>query len=327
MTTTIDTAAIDPHTHLDPTLAERLARRPWPATPLRPLEVSFEYFPANTDAGTEQLIRTAGTLADVAPRFVSVTYGAGGTTQERTLRSIQAISPVAGAPIAGHLTCVGASRSEIHEVVDAYAAAGVRHIVALRGDAPADATDGGVHPDGYTTAAELVAGIRSRDDGDSWRISVAAYPEIHPKAASAAADLDNLAAKFDAGADEALTQFFFDTDAFLRFHDAARDHGIDSPIVPGIMPVTDFGKISNFAGRCGTRIPGWMSELFDGLDDTPEIRAMVATTLAVEQCRRLAEHGITSLHLYTMNRADLSAAICRSLGITGASARVSARTA
>ncbi len=306
--------------HIDPSLAERLERRPWPATPLRPLEVSFEYFPANTDEGLEQLRSTAGTLSAASPRFVSVTYGAGGSTQERTLRTIEALGPVAGSPIAGHLTCVGASKDEIHEVVDAYAAAGVRHIVALRGDAPQGAAEGGVHPDGYRTAADLVAGLRARPDGDTWRISVAAYPEIHPKAASAASDLDNLAAKFDAGADEALTQFFFDTDAFLRFHEAARAHGIDSPIVPGIMPVTNFTKISGFAGRCGTVIPTWMADLFDGLDDTPEIRSMVATTLAVEQCRRLAEHGITSLHLYTMNRADLSAAICRSLGVSGPAA-------
>lgn len=319
-------AATDP---VDPGLAERLARRPWPARPLRPLDVSFEFFPANTEAGLRTLVANAAQLAAASPRFVSVTYGAGGSSKGRTFDAIDAVRPVAGGPVAGHLTCVGSSKAEVHDVIDTYKAAGVRRIVALRGDAPVDAVDGGVHPDGYVTAADLVAGIRSRDDGDDWTISVAAYPEVHPKAETAATDLDNLAAKFDAGADEALTQFFFDTDAFLRFHDAVRAHGIGGPIVPGIMPVTNFARMSSFAARCGTVIPGWMTDLFGGLDDTPEVRAMVATTLAVEQCRRLAENGMASVHLYTMNRADLSLAICRLLGVTSGErlAAISGQTA
>ncbi|MEM7095363.1 MAG: methylenetetrahydrofolate reductase [NAD(P)H] [Actinomycetota bacterium] len=299
--------------HLDETAA-RLARRPWPAARLRTdLSISFEFFPPNDWAAEARLAQCVDQLVPLQPEFVSVTYGAGGTTQDRTHRTIERIAETADVPVAGHLTCVGATRAEVDRVVDDYLAAGVHHIVALRGDPPAGETDGTL-PDGYRSAAELVAGIRRRVD-DHVEISVAAYPEVHPKAASAAADLDNLKAKFDAGADRAITQFFFDTDVFARFLDSVRKAGIFAPIVPGIMPVTNFANVCRFSERCGTVVPTWMHDLFAGLDDVPEVRQLVAATVAAEQCRRLAEFGITRFHIYTMNRPELAAAVCRILGV------------
>ncbi|MCP3935043.1 MAG: methylenetetrahydrofolate reductase [NAD(P)H] [Actinomycetia bacterium] len=299
-------------------MAARLGRRPWPASNLRPgFEVSFEFFPAATDAGEQNLVDTASRLADFDPAFVSVTYGAGGTTQERTLNSIRRLKGETNLDVAGHLTCVGASAAEVHEVLDVYAEAGVRRVVALRGDPPEGESDG-TRPDGYRSATELVQGIRARSDGDSWDISVAAYPEIHPKAVSPSSDLDNLKRKIDAGADRALTQFFFDTDAFLRFLDTARAAGITAPIVPGIMPVTNFEKTAGFSGRCGTSIPAWMSDLFGGVDDVPEVQQMIAATVAAEQCRRIAEHGVQTFHFYTMNRIELTLALCKILGVGAA---------
>ena len=296
---------------------ERLSRRPWPATRLNDqIEVSFEFFPPANDEGTVALRRCVEHLAPLGPRFVSVTYGAGGTTQDRTLNAVQNICAVASVPVAGHLTCVGATKAEVADVIDAYLTAGVRHIVALRGDPPAGSDDGSV-PGGYTSAAELVAGIRRH--ADAYRmdidIAVAAYPEGHPRAASAAADLDNLKAKLDAGATQAITQFFFDPEVFLRFLDRARAAGITAPIVPGIMPVTSFAGIRRFSERCGTDLPAWMHDLFADLDDMPDVRQLVAATVAAEQCRRLAEHGIERFHFYTMNRPELTAATCRILGI------------
>lgn len=292
---------------------ERLRRRPWPAHPLRArIDVSFEFFPPTPDK-LGDLDRCTDQLAPLEPVFMSMTYGAGGTTRDRTLDALAHLAPT-GLPLAGHLTCVGATKAEVHEVLDAYVAAGVRRIVALRGDPPAGSDDGTV-ADGYRSAAELVAGIRNRPDGDTFDISVAAYPEVHPRAASAVADLDNLKAKVDAGADRALTQFFFDNEAFLRFHDRARAAAVDVPIVPGIMPVTNFARISGFAARCGTVIPDWMPDLFGDLDDIPDVRRMVAATVAAEQCRHLAEHGINAFHFYTMNQPALTAATCRMLGL------------
>ena len=291
--------------------ADRLDRRPWPATPLRPgLEVSFEFFPPATPAGERSLERTVAELAPLHPRFASVTYGAGGSTQERTIATVEQLVG-AGVRTGAHLTCVGKSRDQVDEVVDRYLATGVEHIVALRGDPP-EGTDDGRHPDGYRDAAELVAGIRRRSDVD---ISVAAYPEVHPRATSAAADMDNLKRKIDAGATQAITQFFFDADVFLRFFERARAAGITVPIVPGIMPITHFAKVSGFAERCGADVPRWLRELFDGLDDAPEVRDLVAATVAAEQCRRLAEHGIRSFHFYTMNKSALTASVCRILGV------------
>ena len=310
-------AVSTPRPHLDEAAA-RLARRPWPATPLRgDVSVSFEFFPATSWAGEAKLAQTAEQLADFGPSYMSVTYGAGGSTQDRTQQTIERLGAATGVPIAGHLTCVGASQNDTHQIVDAYLDAGVRHIVALRGDPPQGETDG-TRSDGYRSAAELVAGLRSHAEGagaPELKISVAAYPEVHPKAVSEQADVDNLKAKFDAGADQAITQFFFDTDAFVRFLDRVRSAGIFAPIVPGIMPVTNYAGICRFAERCGTVVPDWMHDLFAGLDDAPEVRQLVAATVAAEQCRRLAEFGITHFHIYTMNKPELPAAICRILGV------------
>lgn len=302
--------------------AQRLDRRESVATSIRrEIDVSFEFFPPTTPAGAAALEASAAQLAEFAPRFVSVTYGAGGSSQDRTFAALSRVLET-GVPVAGHLTCVAASKHAIHDVIDVYRALGVTRIVALRGDRPADAVgreDDGTHPDGYRTAAELVAGIRSRSDGADFDISVAAYPEVHPKAASARADLDNLKSKIEAGADRAITQFFFDADVFLRFRDQALSVGIDAPIVPGIMPVTSFSGVRRFSDRCGTKVPEWMHELFDGLDDAPEIRDLVAATVAAEQCKRLAELGVNDFHFYTMNKPNLTAATCRILGLPGAS--------
>ncbi len=298
--------------------AERLARRPWPATPIRSdISVSFEFFPPATSAGEANLARCATHLAPLEPTFASVTYGAGGTTQDRTQAAVQRLIDETDLDVAGHLTCVGATKEQIGEVIDDYLAVGVRHIVALRGDAP-DGSDDGSVAGGYRDAADLVAGIREHVAGTNAQdieISVGAYPEVHPKAVSAEVDLDNLKQKLDAGADRALTQFFFDTDVFLRFLEAARTAGITAPIVPGIMPVTNFANIRRFSERCGTTVPTWMVDLFDGLDQAPEVQQMIAATVAAEQCRRLAEHGVNQFHFYTMNKPELTAATCRILGI------------
>lgn len=279
------------------------------------LNVSFEYFPPATPVGNERLAECADMLSVFAPTFSSVTYGAGGADQEKTLATIDQLGRSSEDPVAGHLTCVRRSAAEVNDVIDEYRSRGVRHIVALRGDAPADCADGGVHPEGLASAAELVSAIRSRPDGADFEISVAAYPEVHPKADSASADMDNLKRKIDAGADRAITQFAFDTEAIIRFIDEADRAGISVPIVPGIMPVTNFANICRFSARCGTAIPSWMPELFDGLDDTPEVRDMVAATVAAEQCKQLAEHGVRDFHFYTMNKPHLTAATCRTLGL------------
>ena len=321
------------HRDIDPghdETAERLARRPWPTTPIRPgIGVSFEFFPPATADGHKALARCAEELAPLGPRFVSVTYGAGGTTQDRTHAAVEALVARRDVDVAGHLTCVGATKPQVGDVVDAYLETGVRHIVALRGDAPEGQQDGSV-VGGYRDAAELVAGVRRHVEErriDDLEISVGCYPETHPKAASPQADLDNLKRKLDAGADRAISQFFFDTDVFLRFVDRARKAGITAPIVPGIMPVTSFANIVRFAGRCGTEIPGWMHDLFGGLEEAPEVHQLVAATVAAEQCRRLAEHGINEFHFYTMNRPELTVATCRILGVKASAGRVSAQQA
>lgn len=303
--------------------AERFAHRRWPTMPLRAgVEVSFEFFPPATPAGEANLAVCAEQLAPLGPSFVSVTYGAGGTTRDRTHAAVQRLRRDTDLTVAGHLTCVGATRGEVDRVIDGYIDAGVPHIVALRGDAP-DGQPNGVVSGGYQDAADLVAGIRRRvanTPAADLEISVGAYPEVHPKAASPQADLDNLKRKLDAGADRAITQFFFDTDVFLRFLDTARSAGITAPIVPGIMPVANFTNICRFSQRCGTNVPDWMHELFAGLEDAPEVHQMIAATVAAEQCRRLAEHGVNHFHFYTMNRSELTAAVCRILGVTPATA-------
>ena len=246
-----------------------------------------------------------------APRFVSVTYGAGGTTRERTHNTVARIAKETTIPAAAHLTCVDASRTEIDEIADAYWQAGVRHIVALRGDAPG--SDGVFipHPNGYASAAELVEGLRKRH---AFEISVSAYPETHPEATTAQADIDFLKRKLDAGASRAITQFFFEPETFFRFRDAAAAAGIDAEIVPGIMPVSNFAAIQRMCNMTGTAIPDWMAHLFDGLDDHPAARQLVAATIAAELCRRLYAGGVRQFHFYTLNRAELSYAICHLLG-------------
>ncbi|MBB2157552.1 methylenetetrahydrofolate reductase [NAD(P)H] [Gluconacetobacter diazotrophicus] len=273
--------------------------------------MSFEFFPPRTDRMAETLRQTVASLVPLAPRFMSVTYGAGGSTRDRTLDIVASLVRETTVPVAGHLTCVDASRDQVDAVARAYWDAGVRHIVALRGD-PAEAGAAYVpHPDGYANAAALVAGLHRIAP---FEISVAAYPETHPAAVSAAADLDNLKAKIDAGATRAITQFFFESETFLRFRDHAASAGITAEIVPGILPVGNIAQAYRFADMCGARVPDWMRRLFDGLDDQPGARAIVTTTVATELCRRLREEGVDHFHIYTLNRADASLALCRLLG-------------
>ena len=272
--------------------------------------VSFEFFPPKTEKMEEQLWEAITELAPLAPRFVSVTYGAGGSTRERTHATVSRIIRETSLVPAAHLTCVAASKGEIAEIADQYWNAGVRHIVALRGDPPA--SDGGFvpHPDGYASAAALVAGLKASHD---FEISVAAYPEVHPEAASAEADLDNLKRKLDAGASQAITQFFFSTSAYFRFLDKALAAGITAPILPGIMPVTSFAAIRRMSAN--TAIPAWMEAMFEGLDDRPGPRALVAATVAADFCRRLYAGGVRDFHFYTLNRAEQAYAICHLLGM------------
>ena len=274
--------------------------------------VSFEFFPPKTEALQESLWRSVDRLAPLAPAFVSVTYGAGGSTRERTHDTVVRLVRQWKLPTAAHLTCVGASRADVDAVARHYWDAGVRHIVALRGDAPELGQAFAPHPDGYANAAELVAGLKRIAD---FEISVAAYPERHPDSADEAADLDNLKRKLDAGAGRAITQFFFDAELFLRFRDKAARAGIDAPLVPGILPVTNFKQVASFAARCGASVPDWLATRFEGLDDDPETRALIASAVAVEQCLALADAGVEQFHFYTLNRSALSYAICHALGL------------
>jgi len=276
------------------------------------IAVSFELFPPKSAEALPALDRTVDALAALSPEYFSVTYGAGGTTRDRTRGVVDRVMKRTGLPVAHHLTCVEASRAEIDGLARDLRASGIRKIVALRGD-PQGGSAYTPPDDGYAYAADLVEGLMRAGDFD---ISVAAYPEVHPQAKSAEDDLDNLRRKLDAGARVAITQYAFDTDAVLRFIDRARAAGIDAPIVPGIMPVSNFAGLKRFSEKCGAIIPGWLEEMFDGLDERPETRAMVAAAVATEQCRRLAEAGVTEFHFYTLNRAGLSTAICRALGVS-----------
>jgi methylenetetrahydrofolate reductase (NADPH) len=289
----------------------RFTRLPAPDQASRPPALSFEFFPPKTDALEAQLWTCIGRLAPLAPRFVSVTYGAGGSTQARTHATVARILAETSLTPAAHLTCVGASRGAVDDVARSYWDAGVRHIVALRGDVPG----GGAyepHPEGYEYAADLVAGLRRVAD---FEVSVAAYPEMHPGAQSSAHDLDNLKRKLDAGATRAITQFFFDTDVYLRFLDRALAAGISAPIVPGIMPVSNFAAARRISAQCGTAVPEWLGRLFEGTDDDAEIRRMVAVIVAAEQVRLLQANGVDEFHFYTLNRADLTFAIAHVLGV------------
>jgi len=276
------------------------------------VRVSFEFFPPKTEQMEQALWTCVQRLATLEPAFVSVTYGAGGTTRERTHGTVVRIRQETALQPAAHLTCVGASREDIDDIARRYWDAGIRHVVALRGDAPDGAAHYQPRSDGYAYAADLVAGLKRVAD---FQISVAAYPETHPEALSPQADLDNLKRKLDAGASQAITQFFFDVDHFFRFRDRARAAGIEALLIPGILPVTNFAQVRRFSASCGTSVPAWMGELFDGLDDDPETRRMVAASVACEQCRALWAGGVEQFHFYTLNRADLAFAICHVLGV------------
>ncbi len=274
--------------------------------------VSFEFFPPKTGKMEETLWESVQTLAPLNPRFVSVTYGAGGTTRERTHATVSRIARETDIPAAAHLTCVEATREEIDAVANDYWDAGVRHIVALRGDPPVAGTRFQPPVGGYENAAALVEGLRKLHP---FEISVAAYPECHPDSATPAADLDNLKRKMDAGATRAITQFFHEAETFFRFRDAAAKAGIDAEIVPGIMPVMNFASVKRMSAMCGTAVPSWMARLFEGLDDHPAARQLVAATVAAELSRRLYAGGVRDFHFFTLNRAELSYAICHLLGI------------
>jgi methylenetetrahydrofolate reductase (NADPH) len=296
---------------------ERIAPLPGRAGAAAPA-ISFEFFPPKTAALEAQLWSCVERLATLRPNFVSVTYGAGGSTQERTHFTVLRMVQETDLTPAAHLTCVGASRDEVDAVARRYWEAGVKHIVALRGDPPAGETYT-PHPQGYAYAADLVAGLKRVAD---FEITVAAYPEVHPQATSPEADLDNLKRKLDAGASRAITQVFFDNNNFLRFLDKALAAGIKAPIVPGIMPVTNFTQAAKFCTACGTLVPTWMAELFDGLDDDIETRRMVAAATTAEQVRTLQANGIDEFHFYTLNRPDLVYAIARILGVKPVGAAV-----
>lgn len=277
-----------------------------------PLNVSFEFFPPRSDKMEQDLWQAVTRLAPLAPRFVSVTYGAGGSTRDRTHNTVDRIQRETSMTAAAHLTCVAATRDEVDSVARRYWEAGIRHVVALRGDPPEGENSYTPHPDGYAFAADLVAGLKRIAD---FEVSVAAYPETHPEAPSPGDDIENLKRKLDAGATRAITQYFFDVDTYLRFVDRVRAAQIDVPIVPGILPVTNFAQVTRFSKMCGATVPAWMAALFEGLDEDPETRKLVAATVAAEQCRLLQANGVTEFHFYTLNRADLTFAICHVLGM------------
>ena len=278
----------------------------------RPVQVSFEFFPPADDKMEQTLWQSIQRLLPLAPRFVSVTYGADGSTRERTHQVVTRVLCETTLTPAPHLTCVGTDREHILDIARGYWRAGVRHIVALRGDAPQGSGAYQPHPGGFAYSADLVRGLKSVGDFD---ISVAAYPEMHPEAPSAAFDLDYLKEKIDAGAQRAITQFFFDTDVFLRFRDRCVASGISASLVPGILPITRFPQMLRFAARCGTQVPDWLRHRFDGLDEDAETRRMIAAAFAIGQVEKLTREGVGEFHFYTLNRADLTYAICHALGV------------
>ena len=276
------------------------------------IAVSFEFFPPKTEKMADTLWESILTLAPLGPRFVSVTYGAGGSTRERTHATVERILKETDLTPAAHLTCVGASRDEVDAVAHDYWELGVRHIVALRGDPPEAGQGFQPHPDGYRDAAELVAGLKGVAPFD---ISVACYPECHPEAASAPADIEHLKRKIDAGGNRAITQFFFSADCFFDFRERVAAAGLDIEIVPGILPVTNVAQARRFAGQCGAAIPDWLDGVFEGLDERPAARQLVAATVAAELCGQLYSGGVRHFHFYTLNRAELAFAICHLLGV------------
>ena len=290
-----------------------------PGTPLR---VSFEFFPPKSEDAEASLWKSIERLAPLSPDFVSVTYGAGGSTRERTHNTVARIVRDTTLRPAAHLTCVGATRDEIDDVLRDYWEAGVRHVVALRGDPiGGPGTPYAAHPGGYASSADLVAGIRRVGD---FEVSVSAYPEKHPESASFEADLDGLEAKVAAGATRAITQFFFDNSLYLRFVEKVRARGIDIPIVPGIVPILNFKQTASFAKRTGASVPDWLGDRFAGLENDPETRQLVAAGIAAEQVLGLVDAGVREFHFYTMNRAELVYAICRLLGLKPEAERAAA---
>lgn len=278
----------------------------------RALPVSFEFFPPKTEKMEQTLWRSIDRLKALQPDFVSVTYGADGSTRERTHRIVKRILDETALTAVPHLTCVGASRAEIDAIARGYWDDGIRHIVALRGDPPQGEREYRPRADGYAYALDLVHGLNAVADFD---ISVACYPEVHPEAPSAAFDLDYLKRKVDAGASRAITQFFFDNDDYLRFRDRAAAAGVNVPIVPGIMPVTNFTQLRRFAAGCGATVPAWMAERFAGLEDDAETRKLIAASIAIEQVEQLKREGAPGFHFYTLNRAELTYAICHAIGV------------
>jgi methylenetetrahydrofolate reductase (NADPH) len=278
------------------------------------IQVSFEFFPPKTEKMEETLWESVKTLEPLAPRFVSVTYGAGGSTRERTHATVARIVRETSIPAAAHLTCVDATRDEVDAIARSYWEVGVRHIVAIRGDPPEQGARFAPHPGGYANAADLVAGLKRVAP---FEISVAAFPECHPESPNIAADLDNLKRKVNAGANRATTQFFFDPTCFFRFQDQVAAAGIDIEILPGIMPVTNFAAINRMAAMNGTSVPSWVGRLFEGLDGLPAARQLIAATVAAELCGQLYAGGVRHFHFYTLNRAELSYAICHLLGVRG----------
>jgi len=277
-----------------------------------PPAVSFEFFPPQSEQAEATLWQSIDRLKALHPSFVSVTYGADGSTRERTHNAVARLLRETSLTTAPHLTCVGADRGEIDEIARQYWDMGVRHLVALRGDAPKGSQGYVPHPGGYAFASDLVAGLRKIAD---FEISVAAYPEVHPEAPDADFDLANLKRKLDAGATRAITQFFFDVDVFLRFRDRCAAAGIDSPIVPGILPITRFPQLEKFAAACGASVPDWLRQWFAGLDGDAETRQMIAAAVAIDQVRRLQAEGVSEFHFYTLNRSELAFAICHALGV------------
>jgi methylenetetrahydrofolate reductase (NADPH) len=281
------------------------------------VQVSFEFFPPHSEQMEATLWASVQRLKELSPRFVSVTYGADGSTRERTHAAVERIVTETDLTAVPHLTCIGASRGEIDDIARDYWDMGIRHLVALRGDPPHDSGGYTPHPDGYAYASDLVAGLKKVADFD---ISVAAFPEVHPEAISPIADLENLKRKIDAGASRAITQFFFDVDVYVRFRDLAAAAGIDTHIVPGILPITRFPQLQRFAKSCGASVPNWLSERFAGLEDDAETRKMIAASVAIEQVRGLQSEGVDEFHFYTLNRSELTVAICHALGVRPAAA-------
>lgn len=280
----------------------------------RPI-VSFEFFPPQSEAMETTLWRSIERLAVLKPRFVSVTYGADGSTRERTHNAVARILDETDLTAAPHLTCIGASRGEIDDIARRYYDMGIRHLVALRGDPPKGTKEYVPHPDGYAYAADLVSGLKKIGDFD---ITVAAYPEVHPEAPNAQFDLDNLKRKLEAGASRAITQFFFEIDDYLRFRDRCGAAGIDAAVVPGILPITKFPQLQRFAKLCGATVPDWLSAKFAGLEDDAETRQLIAASVAIEQSQMIRREGVNEFHFYTLNRSELTFAICHALGVRSA---------